>query len=216
MSYLLFFAAISVFSGCKNSSSPSSGSINDIFPLAAGNTWVLQEQEWDGNGTLRLDTTTSILLKSKTVFQGQDGYILSIGGDTTGKTVVYAQGNSDLYTADIGSTTPYIQHILHYPMNDGDSYVLRDTTYSDLTISRDVLVLRSSNEPVTVPAGTFSTVHFDEIFIGGTASKPDTGSINMIYFAKGVGYIQEKDMRKSATNVWYQRQLYRLKSYKIN
>ena len=107
------------------------------------------------------------------------------GNDTL---LSYYSGTSDLYGVQRGR----VSHGLHYPMNAGESYVLKDTVINGF-INRVILILQSSSESVTVPAGTFSTFHFDVLGISGTVSAPDTPSIKKQYYALDKGMVQEND-----------------------
>ena len=192
MKYIFPLLAFSFFFlSCKsNPSSPSgtdgnnSTGIEQIFPLKAGNEWIFSVTEYSSTGAPRPAYLDTVLITGTKNYQGYTAYAMAQG---MADTLLDFYKGSDLYTVSYG--TPSIA--LHYPMNPGEIYTIQDTV-SGGYVTKEILVMQSANETVTVPAGTFQAIHIDDIQIEGSISQLDTPSIRKKYFAPGVGQIKEE------------------------
>jgi hypothetical protein len=161
----ILLCAVSLLPSCKSGTSPSASntSIQDIFPLKVGNSWVYAVTEYSSDGTVKGTFPDTIRIVGSTTSQGAPAFeYTQQGADTL---LFYYSGSSDLYSVQRGNASI----ALHYPMNIGDTYVLSDSIYPSGFEDKYVLILQSNNESVTVPAGSFSSVHYDQLEIEGTS-----------------------------------------------
>lgn len=203
-SYLTFaLMCLSVLNSCKDSGSSVgiSSSIQDIFPLKTGNHWAYHLTEFSYPDTILFERAYDVLIRSNQIFQGRPAFEYSFQGDTSGKMLIYYLGTSDVYT--VRNSTSFF-HALHYPMNVGETFVIKDTIDSGGNIEKEIFILRGANEPISVKAGSFICLHFDRISISGNSAKQDTNSIKKMYYALGKGLIQEDDYSYHSNNQQYQ------------
>lgn len=213
---IFYFSIISliglgVLSSCKDSGSSGgiNSSIQDIFPLTTGNHWTYHLTEFLNTGTIRSESSYDVLIRSNQTFQGMLAFEYSLQGDTSGKMLIYYLGTSDVYT--VRNSTSFF-HALHYPMNVGETFVIKDTTDSGGNIQKEIFILRGASEPISVKAGSFTCLHFDRIAISGNSAKQDTNSIQKMYYASGKGMIEEDDYFYDSNNQQYKRYSLQLES----
>ena len=187
-SILFFTILFGFFLGCSDSSTEPETqkvTIDSLFPLKIGNSWSVQVKEYSkSTGMLSGTDTTDILVTGNTTFKGLSAFSATFDGDPG---VIYKSGN-DLYFVDMPSG--FQQLVARYPMTIGQTDKVIDTLVDD-TRTRVFFKLLSSNESVTVPAGTFSTYHFQEIDLSGKAEPLDTLGITNTYFTPGTGFIRQ-------------------------
>lgn len=206
----IFFLLLFIISaGCKSGSSGpaiTSVGIQDILPLSVGNQWVLGITEYRSDGTVKGAYFDTVNIVGSTTYQGMTAYKLTqMNPDTN----LEFYSGPDLITVSRGKAI----RALHYPLNVGESYVVIDTTIRG-SIQREVLVLRSNSEQITVPAGSFSSVvHIDDLYISGQAGALDTSSIRKQYFAPHVGQIKEDDYGYDQTKNYFLVNAAKLQSY---
>lgn len=198
---LVFIFTVLFFNGCKNSTSPSNTSIQDVFPLKIGDKWVYHIQNFLSNGATFVDTTTEIFILRQADYQGNSAFVYSLDDTNSidNKNIVYYDATSNVIMLKDG----YATTMLHYPMKENESLTLHDTTYSNGTIKREILVLRESNEPVSTPAGNFICLHYDDLSIRETSNISDTGYKAMLYFSIGTGLVQERDYTEKKKGEYY-------------
>jgi hypothetical protein len=211
---LVFIFTVSFFNGCKTSTAPPSTTIQDVFPLKVGDRWTYHTQNFRLDGTTSVDTTVAIMIVRQATYQGNSAFVYSIGdtNDNDNRNIVYYDANSNVTMLKDGFPTT----MLHYPMNDDESLTLHDTTYPDNTISREILVLRQSNETVSVPAGNFVCLHYDDLRIRGTANALDTTYKAILYFSVGTGLVQERDYAEKNKGEYYMNLFQQLVSSQLN
>ncbi|MDP4219636.1 MAG: hypothetical protein Q8916_06505 [Bacteroidota bacterium] len=206
---------------CKNSgtSAPSPGStasVQDLYPLKIGDSWTYHRQVLSPTGSVTFDTEDTLTLPNQITFQGQQAFQQNLTPiDTIGTEWYYYNGSSDIYSVHHPQSDFEIAHYLHYPMKVGESFILADdSTFARNYDDKTVLVLRSSNESVTVPAGSFSCVYFEKYGITTTSGVVDTEMFDKLYYASGVGLVMDKGFVKSA-GVTYQQSEQDLVSFMV-
>ena len=213
------FAAL-FFSGCKSSTTPTSptstASVQDIYPLKMGDSWTNHRQIFSANGTITFDIIDTLTLPRQITFQGHEAFQQSLTPiDTIGTVWYYYNSTSDINFVHHPQSDFEIAHYLHYPMSIGETFILsEDSTSLKNLDEKSALLLRSTNENVTVPAGTFSCVYFEKFGITTTNGVVDTEMYEKLYFAPGVGLVMNKGYIKSA-GVTYQQSEQDLVSYII-
>jgi len=175
-------------SGCKQTTSISNDSIEDVFPLKVGDSWTYHLQNWTDSVTKVVDTTINILIQSQLNVQGHTTYFYTLG-DTNHKNSMYYSG-TDLF---MGSDSNSSSLSLRYPMSPDEAIVTFDTTNSDGIRQTSKLIFRQSNEPISVPAGQFSCYHYEELRMITFQNKTDTVFLSKLYYAKNVGLVLEED-----------------------
>lgn len=215
--HLLFLSAFALFFGsCKSATSAGdSTTIQQLFPMLVGNVWTYNDLQYDQSGAVTGEDTTQLHITGKRNFAGNDAFFLAIlgpGGPDSG--LIYYAGSDLFSVSSLNQQVPRSQRVLRYPMAAGETLIMHDTTYADTSRSERVLVFRGAGESVTVPAGTFSCYHFDNISIYGKPSSFDTTSKEMLYFAPNIGYILDEYYSRSG-GTFYRGSRTELKSYKL-
>jgi hypothetical protein len=215
MKSLIFLTGFSlaISTGCSDSNSTVSESkIQRLFPLNAGNEWRYHAQKFRSDGTLRAEGESSFLITGQTTFLGLTAYTITIDGDTSKHQMFYYSGSSDFYAVE---DNVYVTHLLHYPININEPYILKDTVYETGSIFKRELVLRSTDTSITVSAGKFTCIHFDVIDFEGTVNQQDTNGVAKQYYSPGVGLILEEDYGHDANFNFYLSTNRKLTSYVV-
>ena len=211
----ILLAGLGLSSCSIPSNSKPSGTMADLLPLTVGDLWTYHHQVFKDDGTILLDTTQDHLIRSQQMFQGTPTYEISVAGDTLRDLQIYISGTSLLRLTNINHVL-LLKRILYYPSGIGKTIVISDSTIPTSQLeTKVIMILRSDNESVTVPAGTFSCNHFDEYQLRGIAPALDTTPLFSIYLASGIGEIQEKDYALNSNHVQITRQWDQLVSYKL-
>ncbi len=177
--------------------------MQQLFPLAIGDTWIVHGQTFDTTGKIITDATYPLLkILGTQQFQGQQAFqaLSGISSDT----LLFFISGTDLYQVTNFNAQPIIGQYLRYPMNAGETLSLNDSTK---------LIFQGNNESVTVSAGTFSCYHFDNIVISGKAPF-DTLSMDRLYLASGIGIVQDKIYSADSKGIYLSLQL-SLSSYTV-
>ena len=187
--FLIICAA--AFGACKESITGSqeiSVPISDLFPLQVGNDWNYRDLGYYKSG-LRIDTI-NFHIREKSVYQGNPAFEFIAFNDTSTLHLFYYSGSNDLFAKP---RTEQAYLILHSPLKLNEEFILIDSTDGGLTRNRSVLILRNTNEQITVPAGTFNCFHFDRIDLTKKfdSTSFDTTSVFKIFLAKNVGQIMQ-------------------------
>ncbi len=190
-SVLLVLCIVAFSEGCKDNVSASDDSIQDIFPLKVGDRWTYHIEEWLNTNFKVTDTIGDIVVQEQAVFKGHQGYLYSLG-DTNNENIVYYSG-SDLFIVNESNSSTIV---LRYPMTTNQKLVLTDTTYPDGSRLTKELVYRQDNEPITVPAGQISCVHYDRLVINYMQNIADTSLVRKLYFTKGIDFVLEEEFEK--------------------
>jgi hypothetical protein len=205
--HLILTCAIGLFlGGCKSSTSPgpSAVTINQLFPLAVGDSWIMQAQSFDSTGKVLSDMTLPYLtIVGTQQFRGQQAYqaLLSISTDTL---LFFISGTDLFQVSKYNSANPIVGQYFRYPMNVGESLSLGDSTN---------LILRSTNEAVTVLAKPYSAYHYDETVVSGKAPY-DTLELSQRYFVPNVGMVLDKEYSRDGKGLYMSLQL-SLSSYTV-
>jgi hypothetical protein len=192
--FCITLLSVSLIIGCSEDPTPSSNTIQQLFPMAVGNSWKMQVVDYDTNGVPSdIDTMDLVIDSAGTVF-GHSGFF-TVAGETG---FLYYNG------ADLRSQNPSHesdnQMVLRYPMAVNEIVITEDTTYPNGYRSQSLFKMVSENTPVTVPAGTFNCVVYMDYNLYGKGTL-DTTSIDILSFSFGKGYIkQESYYRKGSTS----------------
>ncbi len=208
---VLLVASIFLHYGCgtTDTGSPgSSGTIQQLFPLAVGDSWSYQVIEYFNDGSIKANQTYLLSVPSSSDYQGHTAYTFMANGDSSIK--YYYDGTTDIITID-GNSDPVVG--FHLLQRIGDSYTFIDTIEPGNIKHKEVLVLRSINEQVKVAAGTFLANRYDQLRILGTSDKPDTDVIDSKYYSSGIGLVKENEWVTSGK--LYQKYAVELKQYTV-
>ena len=168
---LSLIVAAMTLSACARSTEPVDP-VGVIMPLAVGNKWIAEYLEYNDGGVSRrrLDTTS---VERDTVIDGELRYMISVA---TG----YVNRDDGLYMwgldRQLGSPVLFFK----YPASVGDE--IRPSSHAGDSVWL-VIRVRSVNESVTVPAGTFSCYHY--VFATNTGQE-----ISRSYLAPNVGFVK--------------------------
>ncbi|HET9135176.1 MAG TPA: hypothetical protein VFO76_00955 [Candidatus Kapabacteria bacterium] len=180
----LFLMGSVVSIGCSNSADGSdSGSTaitgKQLLPLKVGNVWTYHNQEWNDDGSVNEDDVKQITILRDTTFDGHPAFY-SIAFD---KPAVFYYVGNDLYNQSYDA--------FQIPQKLGEEVIVDDTSSASST--RNSILLRSSNIPVTVPAGNFNCVQIDALrFFKNASGQLDSNSIDSKYYAQNIGMIKEE------------------------
>lgn len=187
---LLTLCTLLAFNSCsEDPQTTTTYTIQDIFPLSAGSFSVIQTQKYDTSDAVIRTDTVLVRIDSLVAYNGMQGYSTFYVDDYR---VLFYKGD-DLMSGDFISEVD--EFMLRYPIPSGETYVSKDTTYSDSVRSRVTLRILSENEKVTVPAGTFDCIKYESIRMYGKPGVYDTTSLSYSYYAPHVGYVKQEEYR---------------------
>jgi hypothetical protein len=198
--------------GCDSTAPQTEHSIQDIMPLASGNQWTyVVSQYTTGGGLQRVDTIGDFIGASYT-FDGNSGYYPTACGCPYG--FLHYSGN-DLLIYDSTNKTSSI--VLRYPMGADESIILVDSIDQQGLRLQGALRMLSRNSSVTVPAGTFNCVKYEELYLYGADNFLDTAQIIYKYYAHGIGLVMREQYRQFPNDTPPQIEfLSKLLSYSLN
>jgi hypothetical protein len=187
--YLLLAFCFAIIS-CKNSTDTVVQGQSVIMPLAIGNTWIYIDNGYDSNGHLIVPTPSDTLLISDTLSYGKD--IIYIPQNRHIYYVNRADGLRIRYDGYFDET-----FIAKYPAKAGDIFrhdrylITKESSPDPIGVAAGDLIVSSTIESVTVPAGTFICYKYNEDYYD-TASHQLLDRFNT-YYAPNVGMIKEED-----------------------
>jgi hypothetical protein len=181
--------------GCSDDPVPSNGTIQQLFPLAIGNSWKVQVVEYDDLGNVEAIDTMSLTIDSAGTSFGHSGFFAS----SQKPIFLYYNNGVDLLSQNPNNKTDY-KMVLRYPMAVNEIVITEDTTYPNGYRSQSLFKMISENTPVSVPAGTFNCVVYMDYNLYGKGTL-DTTSIDIQSFAFGTGYVKlDTYYRNSSTS----------------
>lgn len=198
LSLLLVLLSVSFFVGCSEDAvEPATYTIQDVFPLSVGKQSTYHNEYYKTDGTVSGRDTVILIVDSTTIFNGIPAYAVH-----SYEKIIYYYSGTDAYGSF--QSTPKPSLFLRYPMAINETLTLRDTTLNGGYRSKTILRYVGDNVSVTVPAGTFSCLHYQNIgFFGEDTGALDTSSRADMYLAIGIGFIKEDGIQKSLIDsVW--------------
>lgn len=160
-------------SGCSGATEPV-GATGVIIPLSVGNKWIGEATDYASGAVFRIRVDT-IGVEKDTVIDGERRYLISRQNG-------YVNRSDGAYAWGLGQGgDPLLQ--FKYPAQVGDSVVHGDSTL------KIVVHVLSTDEFVTVPAGTYSCFHY---FITGNVSQFETD----YFVAPNIGYVKVVSIAK--------------------
>ena len=137
-----------------------------LIPLAVGNEWDMVRTGFDSIGTVTSTEAESILIKADTTIAGQHWFYRDYGiyyfayqntetGVLTRLISPYADTNALIY--------------FKYPTQVGDTYghpwVIESPDHASMTDTAEQTTVLSTDEVITVPAGTFHCIKYHTILL---------------------------------------------------
>lgn len=188
---IVFFLA-SIFNSCSESTSPSSPT--EIVPLKEGNRWIYSISDYDSVHALRWTILDTIEIGAPTIHDGKIWYpYISITNrlNTLNDTLFYRNENDGLW----GSFLVYSpHHVYKYPAAIGDTFNINTSNFPDTsTLQRRFIQVGGLQDIITVPAGTFSCIRYDEHY---QILNPENMNVlqddvsDQSYVAPGIGLIK--------------------------
>ena len=169
--------------GCSDDPVPSSNTIQQLFPMAVGNSWNFQNINYDDLGNIAEIDTMDMVIDSAGTSYGHSGFFASIAGMPS----FLFYNNNDLRSRTAFDSDD--QMIIRYPMAANEIVITQDTTDADGWRSQSLFKMISENTPVTVPGGTFNCVVYMDYNLYGKGTL-DTSSYDILSFAFGTGYVK--------------------------
>jgi hypothetical protein len=184
--FFFLFALLFFFCSCKEGNVGIIKNNQSLFPLAVGNQWVYGVTEYRSDGSAKGTESDTVLIVGSTTYQGNTAYQMT---QKHADTVLLYNSGSNLYSVERGRVS-----LALHQMIAGEQFIILDTVINGF-IEKEILIMKSSSETVSVLAGNFlSCVHYDMIELSGTlASALDTSSVRKQWFAPGVGQVKEGD-----------------------
>lgn len=182
--FCITLLSVSLLIGCSEDPVPSSNTIEQLFPMAVGNSWKMQLVDYDTNGVVESIDTMNLTIDSAGTVFGHTGFFTDANGESG---FLYYNG-PELRTQDPDHESDN-DMILRYPMGVNEIVITRDTTYPDGYRSQSLFKMISENTPVSVPGGIFNCVVYMDYNLYGKGTL-DTTSIDIFSFAFGKGYIK--------------------------
>ena len=186
--YLLIAFCVAIIS-CKSSTDTGTLSQGVIMPLTIGNSWTYDDSLYDQHGVLS-GTMTDTLRLTDTMSYGN--VIIYIPRDRKTYYVNRADGLRIRYDGYFDET-----FVAKYPSRPGDIFrhdqyiITKEPSPDPLGIAIGDLMVSSTNESVTVPAGTFICYKYNEDFYDTTRHQL-VDRFNTFY-APNVGMIKSED-----------------------
>ncbi len=168
--FFLVLLALTLFGCSKDDSSTDPILIptaKAIYPLAVGNQWIYKHSVTSVQDTLTINNSFYLDGDSVYTFMGNDDFSFELDTDNQG----FFYRDKDLWTLIYGVKKLFIPYVR------GTSYF---TVRSD---SVKTLSILSTNENVTVPAGTFNCCKYYYVAVGGNVGK-------FYWLADGVGVVK--------------------------
>ncbi len=185
---LVIFVSIFLFS-CSGINNPVPDN-NNFIPLHVGNSWSYHLTDYDSSGTViyTYDQTTKI--DRDTVISDKKWY--TYNGYPAG---IWFSNKADGYWAFIITNTGSLKNdtsliLYKYPANTGD-------VYGNIYFPTEVV---STNEEVTVPAGTFKAIHFSISYQKLNSYMLDSYEV---YVVPRVGLIKQMQVGKKSDGSKY-------------
>lgn len=190
---LLALVSLALVTGCddETTTADNNNTVQHLLPLKVGNLWSYNFYEYNEDGSLRNESTTKISVDDTASHDNWPGF----RGEVFGKEMIrYYYGNIEVRYVDYNSDCLVI-----YPMTVNKPW--RSST-ADSGVSKHserIVTLLSSDEQVTVPAGTFTALHYETIRTSQMTkdAKPistlDTVSATHSYYALNVGLIKQEE-----------------------
>src|SRR5688572_12768911 len=190
---LLILCSVSVLSSCSDDPAASGGTVQQLFPLATGNSWTLQQTIYDDAGNVtNLDTSRMTIDSAGSLF-GHSGFHSSSDGDHG---FYYYQNDIDLRYQDPKNEEDN-NIVMRYPMAENEILVVKDTTTEDGYRTKEFIKMISENTSVSVPAGTFNCVTYINYRLYGNSTL-DTTSYIVMSAAFGKGIIKQDIYRRTS------------------
>jgi hypothetical protein len=188
---LLFFVLLVASCGDKSTNPKQVG---QIWPLAIGNQWSFQLTEFDTNTVvISIDTLVLEVVKD-TIIHNETFYLLTANGVRDPEVRPMTNREDGLWDYRDSDT---IIILIKYPVTVGESFF---QLY-------DSLVVVSTDTLVTVPAGSFHCVRYDDYLIA-------TGRLlTHIYAAPNVGLVKKEDFSLTPGDRLYLSEVMELISY---
>jgi hypothetical protein len=173
-----------------------------LIPLKIGNTWFATDK-YDTNGVFKSSMEGAYKIIKDSLFKGKkwavmDEYELVTGPGTNGALV--RNDTDGIHIMDEMRNGDLLNTLwFKYPCKAGDEFANFSSTYNDLgDIETDDYVTKviSINESVTVPAGTFKCIHYQQIHNYTSSSNSFSQHIIDTYISFGVGFIKIIDDNK--------------------
>jgi hypothetical protein len=190
--FCITLLSVSLLIGCSEDPAPSTNTIQQLFPMAVGNSWKMQDIEYDDLGNIDKIDTVDLTIDSAGTSYGHSGFFASAEGIPV---FLFYNGN------DLRSRSPFDTNDelrVRYPMAVNEIIIMEDTTDPDGFRSQSLFKMISENTPVSVPGGTFNCVVYMgyELYGKGTL---DTTSIDIMSFAFGTGYVKLDSYYRNGT-----------------
>lgn len=183
----LVFVTFVLFACKSDSTSPNNTTtytIEDIFPLIAGNYLSYATADYDTSGTIINIDTVTFSIDSSITFNGKPAFAVNLFG----RQIINYYDGSDIFS--VIPPGDHAQLVLRYPSAVGEVVTIRDSTYDTGERERRVFSVVADKVPIVVPAGNFDCIHYQFIYeVGFSAASLDTSSVVDQYFAPGVGMV---------------------------
>jgi hypothetical protein len=168
---------VSLFLGCDKSNPVGNGGTNELIPLKLGNSWINVVSDYDSNRVITRIRVDSVWVSKDSTLNGEKYFVISKKSGDSGGTL-YLQSSICL-----ARNTPFGYEQIYSEYSK--------TTYRYPIIDSDSMVI-STNEIVTVPAGTFNCIVYK--FIAGLINTDTEPQIlyGKIYICPNVGIIKEE------------------------
>ena len=176
----------------KNISFKTYSSTSDILPLGVNNAWNFIGTHYDSLGSIIATGSISSNILSDTVIQGTTWYFHN--STILDPSVLFAEKADGLWGLSLSPTQGFSALFLKYP-------AIANETYPSLHFDTDtsLVVVISTNQAITVPAGTFSCHHYHLSLLGSDIAdfylSPGTGWVRVEIYGKkpnGQSYLSGK------------------------
>jgi hypothetical protein len=184
--YLLVFSVL--YFGCESETPADNGlSIQSLFPMAVGNEWVLANTEYDDTGLINGRDTVRIRLDSAGTINGHAGfYLTSPDNDLI---FLYYAGNT-IVQVDVERNIS--RESLRFPKTAGEEITVHDTLHEDGYRFKETVRFVSTRVPVSVPAGSFDALHFEQMSMSGQDGDLDTVTLVDMFMVPNVGLVYQR------------------------
>lgn len=182
--YLLVYLAIIIFSGCESDTTGPSMPEGPIMPLAVGNTWIYKTSSLNNDGSTDSIYYDTIAIKGVTIVNGDSIFYFDHGtagllSGTSYSIAIFGDNNFKLFAK--------------YPTRPGEIFRRDTLTFVEYDTSGSVLekdtshitfVTKEIPSIITVPAGTYTAVHYQYDILNKNFSNR-----GVYYYAPGVGEV---------------------------
>lgn len=194
ISTLLLLITLLAITGCESETGPGN-TPSTLIPLKEGNVWVYEHSKYDSLGTLLTRAYDTITIGKAVTIDGQVWYEkLRSGFNVPNDSASYSNQPDGIWSRYVIGGA-YTKLLYKYPtaVNDTFNVTISQPFPVEGMLEKTFTMTVTPNEPVTIPLGTFNTVHYRSYLQSIDSVTKEvvwSGDPSDQYVAPGVGLVK--------------------------